>query len=223
VVSLKDVVLVTVQIEEKHGFVGRSGAETGLVPTKERVKKFFELHIHDDLTNCTTEHHSKADSIIKYIQSELDNVDPLDKMYNYYNDLRTIYREDVVNVSSVGLISSALGLYNQHTTRKDFMERVKDSAHQGLIGDRGLWFNKLLSFREMHNDFGGFQYKVLSREGNYGVFYSQKDFGLEIGDCFLFKGTVKDHKIHSQNNIQYAETQWNRVVFVENYGKPDAR
>ena len=76
---------------------------------------------------------------------------------------------------------------------------------------------KLLGFKQMQNDIGGYQYTVITRQGDYGMFYSQNDFGIELDDCFVFSGKVKQHREWGAND-QIPQTVWNYVKLVENVG-----
>jgi hypothetical protein len=115
------------------------------------------------------------------------------------------------------LITSALGLYNQKLNEEEFKEMVGDSKHLGAIGDRGEWFVKLIGFREMFNDIGGYQYRVVNRLGDLGLFYSKHDFNIEISDCFLFSGRIKDHIEWKGVN----QTVWSHVKIKENVGRAE--
>ena len=45
----------------------------------------------------------------------------------------------------------------------------------------------------------------------------QNDFGIELDDCFVFSGKVKQHREWGAND-QIPQTVWNYVKLVENVG-----
>ena len=71
-------------------------------------------------------------------------------------------------------------------------------------------------------DPGYYLYKFYDRMGNLGVFFKQSNFPVEVGDCFLFKGTVVEHA-NSQYDDNIMTTKFNRVMFLTNYGTPDEK
>jgi hypothetical protein len=206
---------------------GESDTTTG-----ERTKKFFTKLDYSRLLETVKGGHGaiysakvlmdKVAEITRFVKN-LPTVPPLDRMYNYYNDLRITYKysadpEQKYNYTNIGLITSAIGLYNQKLTEADFKEKVKASKHLGEIGKKGEWFVKLLGFKQMKNNIGGYQYTVITRHGDYGIFYSQNNFGLELEDCFLFEGKVKEHREWGTSD-QVPQTVWNYVKVSEIVGR----
>jgi len=231
--DLKDILLISVWYEKQYGYENKAMLEKGEsdTTTSMRTKDFFSKQDYFRLLATIKEGigaiynakdlMEKVEDVVAYTK-KLPSVPPLDRMYNYYNDLRTVFMysadpEQKYKHSQIGLITSAIGLYNQKLTEDDFKEKVKTSNHLGVVGENGEWFVKLLGFKLMINDIGGYQYTVLTRHGDYGLFYSQNNFGLELDDCFVFKGKVKEHR-HWGTNDQIPQTVWNYVKVIENVG-----
>ena len=51
----------------------------------------------------------------------------------------------------------------------------------------------------------------LTREGDYAFFFSKNDYPVEVGDCFLFRGTVIGHDICKFEKVP--TTKFNNVRF----------
>ena len=231
--DLEDILLIAVWYEKQYGYENKKMVEKGESDktTGDRTKDFFSKQDYFRLLETVKEGMGavynakdlmeKVEDIVAYTK-KLPDVPPLDRMYNYYNDLRTVFMysadpEQKYKHSQIGLITSSIGLYNQKLTEDDFKEKVKTSKHLGVVGETGEWFVKLLGFKQMQNDIGGYQYTVITRHGDYGLFYSQNDFGIELDDCFVFSGKVKKHCEWGTND-QIPQTLWNYVKVTENVG-----
>ena len=231
--DLYDILYVSVWYEQKYGYAGKSMVEKGVadMSTGDRTKEFFNKTNHLGLldkikTSSGALYDSKVlmekvEDVVAYTK-KLPDVPPLDRMYNYYNDLRTAFMYSVdpdqkYTRNQIGLLTSAIGLYNQKLSETDFKEKIKTSKHLGEVGKTSEWFVKLLGFKQIQNDIGGYQYTVITRQGDYGMFYSQNDFGIELDDCFVFSGKVKQHREWGAND-QIPQTVWNYVKLVENVG-----
>ena len=231
--DLRDILLIAVWYEKQYGYENKKMVENGESDktTGDRTKDFFGKQDYYRLLDTVKEgmgavYNAKdlmerVEDIIAYTK-KLPDVPPLDRMYNYYNDLRTVFTfsadpQQKYNYSQIGLITSSIGLYNQKLTEADFKEKVKASKHLGVVGKKGEWFVKLLGFKQMQNNIGGYQYTVITRHGDYGMFYSQHDFGVALDDCFLFTGKVKEHRNWGTNE-QVPQTVWNYVKITEIVG-----
>ena len=214
--TIDGILLMACHYEKKCGYESQKMLEDGTVKTttKQRVKDYFSLADHADdfdsrITELVTLYQDKVDDI-KVSISDLPVVEPTDRMYNYFNDMRTLFRvEDthLVNPNQIGMIVSALGLYNAKP------DEDSNSKHLGVVGKGGEWFVKLVKYRRLDN--GSNQYSVVNRVGDKGIFYSKHIFELDLGDCFLFQGTVKKHDVWRGVNT----THWNYVKIKENVGK----
>ena len=214
--TLDAILTIACHFEEKFGYESQKMLESGQVKTttKQRVKDFVsteeEMSDFDWIPNrASSSKYSEKVADIKTFVRELPAVEPLDRMYNYFNDLKTLFRvsdEHVFNPNQVGMVVSALGLYNAKP-------KETTSSHIGTVGKSGEWFVKLVKYRRLDN--GSNQYSVVNRVGDEGIFYSNHIFDLDIEDCFLFQGTVKKHDVWRGVNT----THWNRVKIKENVGK----
>ena len=84
-------------------------------------------------------------------------------------------------------------LHTQKFPHKEFLNKVKNSLPMAERGVRTEHFVKLVTKKVITTgvpDPGYYLYKFYDRKGNLGVFFKQTDFPIEVGDCFLFKGTV---------------------------------
>ena len=116
-------------------------------------------------------------------------------------------------------------LHTQKFPHKEFLNKVKNSQPMADSGVRSDHFVKLVTKKMISNgapDPGYYLYKFYDRSGNLGVFFKQTNFDVEVGDCFLFKGTVVECG-NSQYDDNIMTTKFNRVQFIRNYGTPDEK
>ena len=116
-------------------------------------------------------------------------------------------------------------LHTQKFPHKEFLNKVKNSLPMADSGVRSDHFVKLVTKKMIITgtpDPGYYLYKFYDRSGNLGVFFKQTNFDVEVGDCFLFKGTVVDCE-NSQYDDNIMTTKFNRVQFLRNYGTPDEK
>jgi len=114
-------------------------------------------------------------------------------------------------------------LHTQKFPHKEFLDKVKNSLPMAERGVRTEHFVKLVTKKVITTgapDLGYYLYKFYDRKGNLGVFFKQSNFDVEVGDCFLFKGTVVECE-NSQYDDNIMTTKFNRVLFISNYGTPD--
>ena len=212
--TLDAILTIACHFEEKFGYESQKMLESGQTKTttKQRVKDFVSTEgdeILDWISNDGNGKYSEKVADIKTFVRELPAVEPLDRMYNYFNDLKTLFRvgdEHVFNPNQVGMVVSALGLYNAKP-------KETTSSHVGTVGESGERFVKLVKYRRLDN--GSNQYSVVNRVGDEGIFYSNHIFDLDIEDCFLFQGTAKKQDVWRGVNT----THWNYVKIKENVGK----
>lgn len=145
---------------------------------------------------------------------------------NYWANLQMEFKDE--QTSKVGVVGSALQFYNRTLAIESYKELIKGSKYIGDLRKRGTFFIKLVT--KLHKNEGDpnttqtvdssyFVYKGITREGSLVLFFDSTDHPVEIGDCFLFEGYVKDHKICNYDKVPL--TQMNRIKFLENHGQPN--
>jgi hypothetical protein len=91
----------------------------------------------------------------------------------------------------------------------------------GTIGERSIFFAKLLERRNITTHYGeSVIYTIITRPGRRGSFFSEDYENLSVGSCFHFKGTVKLH--HFNKYSLKNETKFNRVVIQKRLGTVDS-
>jgi len=202
----------------------KKAEEDGKESTSSVVKKILRS---DGLVSATTksidDRLEDATEIINWVRN-LGSV-PNGTDVNYWTNLKTEFKDE--QTSKVGVVGSALQFYNQNLSSVVYKELIKGSKYIGDLRKKGTFFVKLLT--KVHKNEGGpgsvpdltsgyFIYKGITREGALVLFFDSSEHPVEVGDCFLFEGYVKDHKICTFDNVPL--TQLNRIKFMENHGQP---
>ena len=88
----------------------------------------------------------------------------------------------------------------------------------GKIGERALWFAKVVEKKDVNTHYGqSTVYSVVTKTGRYGSFFADDNDQLDVDVCFHFKGTVKSHDFNQYTNRN--ETKFNRISFGDIIGK----
>ena len=140
------------------------------------------------------------------------NIDP-----NFWQKLQSQLSGN--SVIQIAVVASSLQFYNQKFTSDKFKEIIKGSKYIGDLNSREDCFVKLV-YKDHKMDIhpGYYIYKGITRDGDLVLFYDKNDHPITIGDCFLFKGTIRGHEICKFDNVPI--TKFNRIKFLENYGQP---
>jgi len=141
---------------------------------------------------------------------------------DFFKSLREILSLNEVTANQFGFIACLPFLKRQEENREAQKEELAKSTATsewiGSEGKRGEFFVKLTGKRYLNN-YGSYLYQTITKEGNLGVFFSQKEFELAEGDCFVMKATPKRHQISNFHGGK--ETMFNRVVLKEVIGKKE--
>ena len=124
-----------------------------------------------------------------------ENTDP-----NYWQKLKHYVSE--MESDKVGLIASSVSFYNQKFTSDKFKEIIKGSKYIGELNTTENCFIKLIyKNHKMDQQRNYYIYKGVTRDGDLVLFYDKNDYPITIGDCFLFRGNIKDHEICNFDNV----------------------
>ena len=141
---------------------------------------------------------------------------------DFFRSLREILSMSEITASQFGFIACLPMLKRQSENRdeqaKELAKQTQNSEWLGTEGKRADFFVKLTSKKYLDN-YGSYIYSVVTRDENLGVFFSQKDFELSEGDCFVMKATPKRHQISRYHGGK--ETMFNRVVIKEVIGRKE--
>ena len=113
-------------------------------------------------------------------------------------------------------------LHTQKFPHQHFYDKVKNSVPMGLVDSTDEYFVKLVTKKTLASNVSDvyYLYKFYDKQGNLGYFFHPEDYTIELGDCFLFEGTVES-SMKSQYDEEVMTTKFKNVSYIQNYGKPD--
>lgn len=137
-----------------------------------------------------------AEESLKWINSI--NTEKLnDYMYNLY----TSCSRKVVDHRTRGLAASLYKAYANHLEDMKSWQFTKDSNYIGTTGKREVYTLTLTKKIPKESHFGmTYIHKFLDTTGNVLMWFASKDLGLNQGNTYQLKGTVKKHEIF--NNVK---------------------
>ena len=141
---------------------------------------------------------------------------------DFFYSLRDILSKEEITSNQFGFIACLPFLKRQaegrEAQKQELAKTTANSEWIGKVGKRSEFFVKLTSKRFLNN-YDSWIYSTVTKEGNLGVFFSQKDFEIVEGDCFVMKATPKRHQISNFHGGK--ETMFNRVVLKEVVGQKE--
>jgi len=113
-------------------------------------------------------------------------------------------------------------LHTQKFQQKHFYDRVKNSLPMGLLDSVDDFFVKLVVKKPLASNVSDvyYLYKFYDKRGNLGYFFHHINLPIDLGDCFLFKGTIELAE-KSKYDEEVMTTKFKNVKYIENYGKPN--
>ena len=215
---LKVVSSALLVVNEQRGYVSVKTAQqsqTLVGPLTSTAKLAHRVLTGGDREDEIVAYEEQAQKIIDWIvglNSIPKNVDP-----NFWQKLQSQLAGK--SAIQIAVVTSSLQFYNQKFTSDKFKEIIKGSSYIGDLDSRENCFVKLV-YKDHKMDIypGYYIYKGITREGDLVLFYDKNDHPITIGDCFLFKGTIKTHEICKFDNVPI--TKFNRINFLENHGQP---
>ena len=203
-------------ISEQGGYISQQKSKkTGQQSTAYEVR---EMLIAGKRTVELDANEQEAQKVLDWGSNKNYIPDGLDP--NYWHDVGA--QLACKDSNKIGLVASAIYFYNQKFTRELYKDLIKNSKYIGELKKRTNFFAKLLN-KIAKNDQNGtsdgyYIYKIITREGDYAFFFNKNDYPVEVGDCFLFRGTVIGHDICKFEKVP--TTKFNNVRFLENHGQP---
>ena len=205
-------------VDEQGGYVSVKMAQQSQTlpgPLTSTAKLAHRVLTGGDRENEIVAYEEQAQKIIDWIvglNNVPKNVDP-----NFWQKLQSQLSGN--STIQVAVVASSLQFYNQKFTSDKFKEIIKGSSYVGDLNKRENCFVKLVYKDHKMDVFPGYYvYKGVTRNGDLVLFYDKNDHPITIGDCFLFKGTIKTHEICKFDNVPI--TKFNRITFLENHGQP---
>ena len=202
-----DVIDATLQVLKNHPFVSKGQAyKMNNMPSATAFKVQSTLAENEQLGWFNQE---KSTAILKWVTEDFNPISDFDKT------IHATFQQDRITAKQLG---TAVCVVVAYTKAMKFAEESKEHANSAWLGTldkRDEFFVKLLKVSFIEN-YGSYIYQVITREGNVGNFWSNKELQLCQNDCFLMKATPKQHNLNKYS--QNKETKFNRVKVIENMG-----
>jgi len=207
-----NVLCASIESIKEHGFVSKKEASATSASTASRVQQML-------IEEYSCQNEETTQKAIEVISWALED-------YNLKGDFGYTIKE-MLNKGAVTLAQVAfiVTLPNQKKLSED-RELIKKELEKGTATSE--WFGSLrkrdkffvkLTDKKFVDRYGSYIYNIVTREGNIGSFFSQNNYEVSVGDCFLMKATPKRHVVSSWHGGK--ETQFNRVVIEEIMGKKE--
>ena len=220
--TLRDIVGLALIESKEHGYVSRNkSAELNVPSTAEKVviASNEPMPITDHNQWITDSIRSEVTKVIEFVKKYPITSDTSDNLVEYFMRIKSAYNtpeSTTVTKKEIPLIVSALGFYNnQKMTSDDYQNLIKNSVYIGEVKKRDNFFVKLIKSSYIQKD-NYWIYKFITREGNLGYFFRGTELPIQLGDCFMFKGTPIEHNLDRFDSVPV--TKFNRISFMENYG-----
>ncbi|MGM9929251.1 MAG: hypothetical protein ACI35P_15010 [Bacillus sp. (in: firmicutes)] len=135
-----------------------------------------------------------------------------DKEADYYRNLQTLIKDEMVRESKIGILASAYHSRNKAAEKEERSREYEDkkkreaelyvqSEYVGNVGERktyGLVYHKKLTFESQYGD--SYMYFFFDSDNNVFVWSTSKYLDLTSGDVIHLTGTLKDH--HEYNGVK---------------------
>lgn len=189
-VKLEKFVAYTIKQVETHGFLSKSKAVWGQIPTANVVISIMFPHngIADPVEKVYIE---KAKVMINWIRTWDKG-----RKSDYEHNMMLICQEDYIRERHLGYVASLVPLFGRENEVK-----AQSGVFVGAIKQR-LNFSRLECFKILAFDtqWGTtYLHKFNDTQGNLLVWFSSS-VRLEEGQVYMGKGTVKDHKVYNGEN-----------------------
>ena len=214
--GILDVVTASIVCIEQSGFVSKKDADVNTPSSASRVQEFLLRHPTDEISEMLQHRFPEAAELIEWAK-ETGNL-----RGDFGHTIRQMLEKGAISLAQVAFLVT---LPNQRTISEQRSKAADAQAEAssgsdwfGVVRKRDEFFVKLTE-RKFVDRFGSYIYKVVTREGNIGSFFSQKKFDISVDDCFIMKATPKRHIVSEWHGGK--ETQLNRVVIKEIIGQKE--
>tara|TARA_Y100000593_G_C4277004_1_gene320642 strand:- start:479 stop:1186 length:708 start_codon:yes stop_codon:yes gene_type:complete len=229
--SLGAVIKVGMEVIQKHGWtsVGDAKKRNGsVICTADHVKDiltayqgpFGNANLWTDCFGSSETYTTDVLKVIDFVNHLTPPRGTTRTGLDYYERLQALYDKETVGTKDIGMVISALSFFNNpRMSQERYREMIEDSEHFGTLRNRDEFFVKLLKDSYLTGK-NCYVYKFITRHGNLGFFFKNDKLSVSPGECFLFKGTPIEHTLDNYDKVPI--TKFNRVVFLENHGKPNS-
>lgn len=216
--SVLDVIAISVATIEIHGFVSKANGSAQTPSTASRVQEYLLSHepqVISEITEANADWTNQALELIEWAKENLKG----DFGYN----VKQMLAKGSITINQVPFLVTLPNQFalaqSREAVKEELAKTTAKSEWFGTITKRAEFFVKLTG-KKFVESYGSYIYNIVTREGNIGSFFSQNNFELIEGDCFIMKATPKRHIVSQWHGGK--ETQFNRVVIKEVIGKKEA-
>jgi hypothetical protein len=131
---------------------------------------------------------------------------------DYLWNVRLVARFGYVDFKTAGIAASIVQAYRKAVGDEIKRKAAAKSEHFGEVGKRQVWTMTLTDRWDVDGHYGTTRvHKFLTAEGNVAVWFASSSSGMEVGETWKVKATVKKH----DDRKGVKQTVLNRCVEVE--------
>ena len=211
--SILDVVSASIACTAQYGFVAKRDANVDTASTASRVQEFLLKYTSDEISELLQHLFVEATETIEWAKENLRG--------DFGFTIKQMLEKGAVTLPQVAFLAT---LPNQKTLSEQRAAKAEQNTDTsgsewfGIVRKRDEFFVKLEETKYIQR-FNSYLYKIVTREGNIGSFFSTNKFDMKVGDCFVMKATPKRHIVSEWHGGK--ETQFNRVVIKEVIGQKE--
>ena len=212
---VEDVLIAAIRYVLQYGFVSKLVAiNTNGISTANRVTKRVQSVIP---IVSTLNEKTKVTEIVSWVDDQLAKFGT-DELSEFETIMYKLSKKERILMSEIPKLIPILDVFMREGGNLVGRSIKIVDEWIGVPKKRDEFFVKLLSRNQRESRTDGrtfFIYKVVTREGKLGMFFSSSSFAdIIVGNCFLMRATPE----HNTNNSSKIETKFSRVKIIQNYG-----
>jgi len=220
----KTVLAVAYRYLSEHPFVSSSEARIqGFVPTWKKVRdllvRYRDPECPPEAVEVTAADFLAADDMVAFFSEARDN--------EFLYTANEVIGRGIAGMRDIAVLTGAAKIYRNHQERardrKVLQALAKSSVHVGEPGQRIEFVGKVKAVKSFEGHYGRvFYVSMLDGDGNVLFWKSNRADGLQIGNAYEMKGTVKEHRQCPKGAFEgMAETVLSRVSVLHEIGPVD--
>lgn len=218
------VLAVTFATIRIRGWRAKSACDDYETPTSEYVRMYFMpprfvgrhadqdrreyLDFCEDVDSTADADMDTARKAIEWLADQPDTNE-------YMHNLHVLARQEVTPVNMFGYWCSLAAAYERAMERlrlEESSRATRKNEHVGAVKQRGEFTVTVESIRNINSHYGLSQlHRMIDDEGRTLVWFANTNSGMDVGNTYRIKGTVKKHDEYKG----WAQTTLTRVVVQE--------
>lgn len=183
-----------------------------MLPAFDKYSKEEQQSLIDNMKWDDEKDTADADEAVAWLmKQDADN--------EYLHNLQTISEADAVPSRMFGFWCSLVAAYHRHQDRLNLNKATqKTNEWVGVIKERRDFKIKVVGLRYISGYYGTVTlHKMLDEKGRTLIWFANTDSGMEEGNTYIIKGTVKEHDEYKD----WKQTVLSRVKVVEEVEEDD--